>query len=75
MYYSHLEPIESQANYILCKVLDRSATDLTKDLYSNHGILIKDCSNKMAISGEFVRIAVRDLKDNKYLIDCLEALA
>ena len=70
-----LEPIESQANYIMCKVSGRRATDLTKDLYNNHGILIKDCSHKLAVDGDFVRIAVRDLNDNKYLIDCLETLA
>ena len=70
----YLEPIESQANYIMCRVLGRSATDLATELYNYHGILIKDCSHKTEVDGDFIRIAVRDLQDNNYLIECLEAL-
>lgn len=67
----------SEANYFLCEVLPPySATCLTKALLSDYNILIKDCSTKKAFDGrDYIRIAVRDPKDNNALIAALRKLA
>ncbi|MBR1576415.1 MAG: aminotransferase class I/II-fold pyridoxal phosphate-dependent enzyme [Bacteroidales bacterium] len=69
----HVYP--SQANYFLCRVVDRfSSHELALKLLEHH-ILIKDCSTKKAFGGEsFIRLAIRDPKDNNKLIACLKSL-
>lgn len=71
-----LNVIPSQANYFLCEVKNRfSAKDLTLKLLEGYDILIKDCSTKKGFDGrEYVRIAIRDKKDNDKLIEVLKNL-
>jgi len=72
---SYLEPFESQANYILCKVLGKDAGQLASDLCNKYSILIKDCSGKASIEAQYIRVAVRDTRDNEKLISSLKAIA
>ncbi len=68
-----LRVIPSQANYVTAEILgDMSARELTKKLLIDYNIFIKDLSSKIKMDGrQFVRIAVRDEKDNNALIDAL----
>lgn len=72
---TYLEPYESQANYIFCKVLDKNALQLATDLCNKYSILIKDCSGKASIEDQYIRVAVRDTRDNEALVNGLKALA
>lgn len=82
LFYSELKEIPflriipSQANYFLCEVTDRySSKELTDLLLRSFNILIKDCGTKSAFTGRnFIRIAVRDRKDNAFLIEKLKEL-
>ena len=67
-----LRVIPSQANYFLCEVLPPySSSTLTHALLKKN-ILIKDCSTKKIFDGRnYIRIAVRDEKDNNILINAL----
>ena len=70
-----LRVIPSQANYFLCEVVGgMTAHNLALQLLNQHNILIKDCTTKKGFSGkgEFVRIAIRDNKDNDSLIKALK---
>ncbi len=70
-----LRVIPSQANYFLCEITERfTSHELTLRLLSEHNILIKDCSSKkgFAEGKEFIRIAIRDRKDNSRLIEALK---
>lgn len=71
-----LRVIPSQANYFLCEVTDKySSTSLTELLLVKNNILIKDCGSKSAFaSADYIRIAVRDEKDNNTLINVLKQL-
>jgi len=73
---SYLRVIPSQANYFLCEVTGNiSAHDLTEQLLLRNNILIKDCNNKMGLTGKnYIRIAVRDHHDNDTLVDALKSL-
>ncbi len=70
-----LRVLPSQANYFLCEVLPPySSRELTTQLLEKHSILIKDCSGKNAMKGrEFIRIAVRDEKDNDTLVAAIKS--
>ena len=66
-----LRTIPSEANYIMVEITGgKKATEVTKRLLSGYGILIKDLSAKIK-GGEYLRLAVRDTKDNDKLIDAL----
>ncbi|MCR5687373.1 MAG: aminotransferase class I/II-fold pyridoxal phosphate-dependent enzyme [Lachnospiraceae bacterium] len=66
-----IRTIPSAANYIMIKVESGEyAADLLKRLLVRHDILIKDLALKTDSAG-YMRIAVRDTKDNDALIDAL----
>jgi len=69
-----LRVVPSQANYVMCELLgDVSASMLTKKLLVKHDILLKNLVSKIDRDGrQFVRLAVRDEKDNNKLIQALE---
>ncbi len=72
-----LRVIPSQANYFMCELVGGRYTshELAVKLLTQFNILIKDCSGKSAFDGgEYIRIAVRDRKDNHYLVESLKAL-
>ena len=71
-----LRVIPSQANYFLCEIVrEYNSAELTNMLLNNYDILIKDCGTKKAFSqGEYIRIAIRDKKDNEKLIVALKQL-
>ncbi len=82
-FYDELQQIEflrvipSQANYFMCELVGNRYTShaLAVKLLTQFNILIKDCSGKSAFEGgEYIRIAVRDRKDNHYLVESLKAL-
>lgn len=72
----YLRVIPSQANYFLCEVMGRfTSRELAIRLLNEHNILIKDCSGKAACKNtNYVRIAIRDRKDNQYLINILKSI-
>lgn len=83
LFYDELQQVEflrvipSQANYFMCELVGGRYTshELAVKLLTQFNILIKDCSGKSAFDGgEYIRIAVRDRKDNHYLVESLKAL-
>lgn len=71
-----LRVIPSQANYFLCQITEKYASEeLTRRLLMDFNILIKDCDNKDGLKNKnYVRIAVRDQKDNDTLVEALKTL-
>ena len=73
----YLRVIPSQANYFLCEITDRfTSHELALRLLTDYNILIKDCSAKKGFSADrqYIRIAIRDRKDNQQLINALKAI-
>ncbi len=72
----YLRPIPSQANYILCEVIQPyTSKGITAELLDKHNLFIKDCSHKDGFDGrQYVRIAVRNSEDDNKLIECLKHL-
>ena len=70
-----LKVYPSQANYFLCKVVNKYTSHELALLLLKRNILIKDCGTKKAFEGgDYIRIAVRDRKDNVYLVESLKSL-
>lgn len=63
----------SQANYVLCRIDGKKAADITVSLLEKYNIFIKDLSSKKGFeSGDYIRLAVRDQKDDDVLIVALK---
>ena len=73
---SFLQVKKSYSNYFLCKVKEKyTAEELSKILLKKYNILIKDCTGKLGIKDDkYVRIAVKDKKNNESLICILKSL-
>lgn len=71
-----LRVIPSQANYFLVEVLPPfTANGLVLKMLKEFNILMRDCSGKGGFDGkQYMRIAVRDHKDNTKLIESLKQL-
>ena len=72
----YIRVIPSQANYFLCEITARfTAHELTLQLLEKFNILIKDCSTKKGFAGRnYIRIAIRDRRDNDRLVEALNNL-
>jgi histidinol-phosphate/aromatic aminotransferase/cobyric acid decarboxylase-like protein len=69
--FLHVYP--SQANYFLCRIEGHSAEELTEYLLEEHSIFIKDLTGKKGIPGaSYIRLAVRDKKDNNIIVEKLK---
>ena len=66
-----LRVIPSEANYFLCEVLPPyTSHGLVEKLLAENNILLKDCSTKKGFDGKnYIRVAVRNKKDNDKLIN------
>lgn len=71
-----VRPIPSQANYIMVEITNGvTASELTKRLFAEHDLLIKDLSSKVRRGNkQYVRIAVRSADDNRRLAGALRAI-
>ena len=72
----YLRVFPSQTNYFLCELTAKfTSNELTQLLLYKYNILIKDCKTKTGLThGNFIRIAIRDEKDNKTLSSILSSL-
>ena len=70
-----LKVYPSQANYLMAKLPDGlNATALTEKLYQEYDILVKDLSTKASLGVAYVRIAVRNRRDNARLLAALRSI-
>ena len=81
LFYKELKEIPfidvypSQANYFLCRVKAPYQSKQLALVLLRNNILIKDCGSKKAFNGgDYIRIAIRDRKDNSTLINALKTL-
>ena len=59
----------SKANFALVEFLNETTSfDFTISLLADNGIYVRDCSDKIGLEGQFVRVASRSLEENKLII-------
>ena len=60
----------SKANFVLIEILDgQTAEELTTHLLVRYGIYVRNCSDKIGLSGEFIRIAARTKSENVQILN------
>ncbi len=68
---SWIKAYNANANFFLLEILNDITSAGLKAELLNSGILIRDASNFKYLNNRFVRIAIKDRKSNKRLLDCL----
>lgn len=65
----------SWANFALIELVDGSKSfDVFSKLLVEHGVYTRNCSDKIGLDGEFLRIAARNKKENAIIIQSLKSL-
>lgn len=62
----------SEANYMLCKIVKGQCLEDLENFLGKNGIMIRNCSNYIGLDNRFFRIAIRSEKDNQRLISLLK---
>lgn len=70
--FSQFRLYPSSANYLLVEITVGMSSGELKELLLPHGILIRDCSSFMGLSGQFFRVAIRSAEENGRLLESLE---
>ena len=64
---------DSEANYVMMDLGKRDSLEFTVKLLDKYNLIIKNLSTKPKFIGKnFIRIAVRDTKDNDFLLSILK---
>lgn len=63
----------SKANFVLIEILSNkvSSFDMVLELVVENGIYIRDCSDKIGLNGQFVRVASRSKKENEIILKAI----
>jgi histidinol-phosphate/aromatic aminotransferase/cobyric acid decarboxylase-like protein len=70
-----LKVYPSMANFVLIELNNGNlATDFTAKLLLKYGIYVRNCADKIGLDGQFVRIASKTTKQNKWIMDCITDL-
>jgi histidinol-phosphate/aromatic aminotransferase/cobyric acid decarboxylase-like protein len=65
-----LSVFSSQANFLLVKLADGiDGGELRDHLFSQHGVLVRECGNKLGMSSQFLRLVVRPPQDVTPLVE------
>ena len=62
----------SKANFALVELNGSTSFDFYIDLLINHGVYVRDCSDKIGLDGQFVRIASRTFEENLKIISAIK---
>jgi histidinol-phosphate/aromatic aminotransferase/cobyric acid decarboxylase-like protein len=67
----NLKVYPSRANFALIELNDRSSFDFYINLLVDSGVYVRDCSDKIGLEGQFVRIASRTFEENLKIISAV----
>ncbi|MEE9438577.1 MAG: aminotransferase class I/II-fold pyridoxal phosphate-dependent enzyme, partial [Saprospiraceae bacterium] len=65
----------SKANFALIEITNgMSSFDFTMELLINHGVYVRDCSDKIGLKGEFIRVASRSFEENLKILEAIKSI-
>ena len=69
----NIKILPSKANFVLIELLNGlTSEDVSLDLLINHGVYVRDCSDKIGLDGEYIRVAARSFEENKQILEALK---
>jgi histidinol-phosphate/aromatic aminotransferase/cobyric acid decarboxylase-like protein len=68
----NIKAYPSKANFILIEILNGMSSDeISTQLLLDYGVYVRNCSDKIGLHGEFIRIAARSKEENEYIVKSL----
>ena len=64
----------SQANYVMCELLDGFESRKVAEELLENNILIKDLTSKIGNGRQYIRLAVRTIEENHFLVESLKKM-
>ena len=65
----------SRSNFVLIELPDNiSSFDFTIRLLLDYGVYVRDCSDKIGLEGNFIRLASRSFEENLVILDAIKQL-
>lgn len=65
----------SKANFALLEIKNgKNSFDFTMDLLLDYGVYVRDCSDKIGLDGEFIRVASRSFEENLKTLSAIKSL-
>lgn len=63
----------SKANFALVELINGSYSfDFSMNMLANYGVYTRDCSDKIGLDGSFIRIASRNVEENRIIIESIK---
>lgn len=70
---SKIKIYPSKANFVLIEIINyKTSFEVMTDLLIEFGIYVRECSDKIGLNGEFIRVASRNFEENTYMINSFE---
>lgn len=70
-----IKVIESKSNFVLVEILGgQSSEDIMLQLLFEYGIYVRNCSDKIGLDGQYIRVAARSEQENKKIINAFEKI-
>jgi histidinol-phosphate/aromatic aminotransferase/cobyric acid decarboxylase-like protein len=65
----------TKANFVLVEILNGQTSDeIATELLLSYGIYARNCSDKIGLHGQFIRVATRYKEENEYIIKSLRSI-
>jgi histidinol-phosphate/aromatic aminotransferase/cobyric acid decarboxylase-like protein len=65
----------TKANFVLIEILSGQTSDeIATELLLNYGIYARNCSDKIGLHGQFIRVATRHKDENEYIIKSFRSI-
>ena len=69
-----LKVFEPHGNFVMVKILNGMMGKELRDILLKDGIFVRDCTNKVGLGPEYVRIASRTKRENKDIVRHIEMI-
>ncbi len=71
----NINVLPSKANFVLVELIDgRTSDEVSAKLLVDHGIYVRNCSDKIGLDGQYLRIAARSFDENQKIFRALAQL-
>jgi len=67
--------LPSKANFVLVELLNGlTSEDVSLNLLIRHGVYVRNCSDKIGLDGQYIRIAARSFEENQHIFNALKEI-
>ena len=71
----NIKILPSKANFVLVELLNGlTSEEVSLNLLIDYGVYVRNCSDKIGLDGEYIRIAARSFEENQVIYKALKSI-